>query len=236
MLSVENGAFSESNNSVTLDTGKLNIVFGDLSTSDQSKYKSEFKDVFDKLKEINVDTNGQISSTDITQIKSAISSSVPDPDIQTACANAFKKTYERAFKYEPKQEHKDSNNNNKLKTGQSDKPKIIEALKSHGLSDAEAEAYFQGYNAKASSTDRKKSGSQTAASVSAAKVAAAEKGAKGAPGDIPVSPSANKNAGYAMTFGIFWNNLFSVYFLYLMDAHLSNFFMYTGLDVYPSYR
>ncbi|KAK2195053.1 hypothetical protein BdWA1_003353 [Babesia duncani] len=38
---------------------------------------------------------------------------------------------------------------------------------------------------------------------------------------------ANKAAGYVMTFAVFVNNFFSVYFLYLMDAHLSNFFMYT---------
>ncbi|KAK2197777.1 hypothetical protein BdWA1_000780 [Babesia duncani] len=144
----------------------------------------------------------------------------------------FKKTYERAFKYEPKEGHKDSNNNNKLKTDTTIKPKIIQALNKFGLDDAEAEAYIQGYNVKASSNDndRKKDGSKTAARFALAKIAAAEQYAKGSPGDVPVSPSANKNAGYAMTFGIFWNNLFSVYFLYLMDAHLSNFFMYTDMD------
>ncbi|KAK2196257.1 hypothetical protein BdWA1_001499 [Babesia duncani] len=222
------GAFSESNNKVELKQDNLNIAFGDLSTSDQSKYQSEFKKVFNDLKEINVDSSneGKISDDDITQIKNSINSHVSNLDIQTACFNAFKKTYERAFKYVPKEGHIDTSDN-KLKTGQSSKKtEIIEALKSLGLSDAEAEAYIQGYNA--SSTDNRKSGSQTAARFALAKVAAAEKHAKGGPEDIPVSPSASKNAGYAMTFGIFWNNLFSVYFLYLMDAHLANFFMYTG--------
>ncbi|KAK2196258.1 hypothetical protein BdWA1_001501 [Babesia duncani] len=84
-------------------------------------------------------------------------------------------------------------------------------------------------------TKAKEAGARAAAKYAAGKNVLGEKfGAS--PLDVPATDFGKKAAGYAMTFGIFWNNLFSVYFLYLMDAHLSNFFMYTGLDVYPSYR
>ncbi|KAK2195034.1 hypothetical protein BdWA1_003352 [Babesia duncani] len=223
----------------------LKGIFSGLTQGEVDGYSEEFKKVFNGLtgvedSKLSPGSDGKLEKfkDDKKETKSkAVDalegklSFVSDTGLKIMYAEAFINGYNNAVEVDSGLTIESSDDEKKIKTKLGNSPKF------NLLSTAQVAAYAKA--AKGGSS--KKAGRRAVGVVAAAELAGCI--ACAGPGDAPIlvrngivsssntvkfESKHDDAAGDVMTFGIFWNNLFSVYFLYLMDAHLSNFFMYTG--------
>ncbi|KAK2194918.1 uncharacterized protein BdWA1_003611 [Babesia duncani] len=232
----------------------LKGIFSGLTQGEVDGYSEEFKKVFNGLtgvedSKLSPGSDGKLEKfkDDKKETKSkAVDalegklSFVSDTGLKIMYAEAFINGYNNAVEVDSDSAVK-SELNSALTKASTTEAQIKSALgnspKFNLLSTAQVAAYAKA--AKGGSS--KKAGRRAVGVVAAAELAGCI--ACAGPGDAPIlvrngivsssntvkfESKHDDAAGDVMTFGIFWNNLFSVYFLYLMDAHLSNFFMYTG--------
>ncbi|KAK2194530.1 uncharacterized protein BdWA1_003502 [Babesia duncani] len=225
-----------------------------LSEKHKNVYANAFKVVFNKVRTYDpeLDSDQKLKDSAKEKIKGKIEnvftqdtglndlSSDQKKEFKSECAQAYFNSYNTAVDVDSDSAVK-SELNSALTKASTTEAQIKSALgnspKISLLSAVQVDAYAKA--AKGGSS--KKAGRRAVGVVAAAELAGCI--ACAGPGDAPIlvrngivsssntvkfESKHDDAAGDVMTFGIFWNNLFSVYFLYLMDAHLSNFFMYTG--------
>ncbi|KAK2195014.1 uncharacterized protein BdWA1_003506, partial [Babesia duncani] len=239
-LGKDGNGLKELINALVEDSGDLQTLTGpdevkkalgsDLPSHYHDVYAKAFKEVFNKVRDYSpgndLETDQKLKDSAKESIKNKIDNTVfseaglndlssdQKEEFKSACVNAYFSAYNTAVDVDGDlSEFKDES---KIKT------KLNEALgkspKISLLSAVQVAAYAKAASASGNDAKQKEAGRRAVGAVAAAERAGNINCAE--PADVPFVDAASKNAGYAMTFGIFWNNLFSVYFLYLMDAHL----------------